>query len=293
MADKLEPANKQVRRRRLLRGGATVLAGAVGAGVVTTVSASPAQADAGSGLILGTDNTAGTATTSVTTSSTSGATLSLANTALSSGEAGAPLQLVPSGDIITGPVGSVGMSADGTLYAVTADAFVEMVRTDWNTPQTVAITPTRLLDTRSSSGRTNLINPGALNSSGQVPAGGTIHLDLSSIMVLADAIFFNITVVPGSAAGFATVFPYATTKPGTSSINFQPSAAVANFGFVAVGWDATYSDAISIYVNKATHVLIDVTGISTTYPAGIAGFGAGLKAGQTSVARPTRVRPRG
>jgi hypothetical protein len=61
--------------------------------------------------------------------------------------------------------------------------------------------PSWILDTRSASGRANILNPsGNLDSHGRLLAGKTITISAYSLVCFADALFANLTVTVTDAA---------------------------------------------------------------------------------------------
>lgn len=74
----------------------------------------------------------------------------------------------------------------------------------------------------------------------------------------------NVTAVAPSAAGFLTVFPAATVRPGVSSLNFAPGQTVPNQVTVAV----SPSGAVAIFNSAGvTNVVVDVDGYYTSISA--------------------------
>lgn len=146
----------------------------------------------------------------------------------------------------------------------------------------VAITPCRVLDTRDPDG----------------PYGGpklptttarTINMPGSACSLpIANAYSVNITVfgsTPSANFQFLTAYPGGTTRPNSSSINFQAGAQVNNGGTIP----ANATGDIDIYSSLSTHVVIDVNGYFIDAPAaGGAGditgviAGTGLTGGATS-----------
>ena len=106
-----------------------------------------------------------------------------------------------------------------------------------------AVTPTRVLDTRS----------------GAKPAAGAV-LDLplvgAAVPVGAAAVVVTLTATQADGAGFVTAYPCSTARPVASNVNVVAGASVPNLATVAVG---TGGD-ICIYVSVATHVLVDLAG---------------------------------
>lgn len=116
-----------------------------------------------------------------------------------------------------------------------------------------AITPVRILDTRTTNGGHNAPFAAgetfdlAVLGRGAVPSFGVA------------AVLVNITVVPASGGGYLTVWASGITRPTASNVNFTANGdVVANTALVALGANG----AISIYSGFAAgeHVIVDVQG---------------------------------
>ncbi len=145
----------------------------------------------------------------------------------------------------------------------------------------VAVTPARVLDTRTALGL-----PGAITSpvGARVQITGAIARPGGSTAIVvpsgATAVVLNVTAVQPEAAGFLSVRPDGTSgPPETSNLNFEARAIVPNAVTVALppsgAIEVTY-DAFGTS-GPTTHALIDVTGYyvagsgGATGPAGPAG----------------------
>lgn len=255
-----------VDRRRLLRRAGTVAAGIAGTGVVGAVAAVPAQAAPGDPVLQGRDNNAEQATT-LRSSSATAATLRLANSNTTldpEGQvvAGPVLQLAPSGQGISSQAefGSLGMDANGTIWAITGEIgdfkFRDYLRTNVNSNMIVPIAPQRVIDTRSADLRTRIVNPaGNLDTSGRLLAGRTIHINLEEFVFIGEALFGNVTVVGPLANGFIQIFPYGIQRPAVSTINFHTNQTLSNSFMSGIGYVVDY---ISLYASRTTHVIVDV-----------------------------------
>ena len=135
--------------------------------------------------------------------------------------------------------------------------------TEFTANQVVTILPQRILDTRTSTGRTNILNKtGNLDSSGRLLAGHTINIDLTSLETAAASAFCNLTAVQPLSGGYMTLFP-GGTRPSTSSLNFTVGAVVANFA--VTGTSST--DTVSIFSLATSHVVLDITAFNVGNPA--------------------------
>ncbi len=112
-----------------------------------------------------------------------------------------------------------------------------------------ASTPTfRALDTRSGAqpgyGTTTCVRVAGLNS---IPSS-------------AHAVTVNIAAVQPRAQGYITAYPSGTSRPSTSTVNYQAGRNISNNAIVQVG----SLSKICLYASAQTHLLVDVTGYFTT-----------------------------
>ncbi len=113
-----------------------------------------------------------------------------------------------------------------------------------------AITPTRVLDTRSGIGFKGAVQHG-LNYAARVTA--PTHVPDANILAVA----MNVTVIQPTAPGWLAVWPWGVPRPLASNLNFSTGQTVANL--VVSGVNAT--GAIGIFLSAgATHVVIDIVG---------------------------------
>ncbi|MFZ2033803.1 MAG: IPT/TIG domain-containing protein [Candidatus Dormiibacterota bacterium] len=115
------------------------------------------------------------------------------------------------------------------------------------------LSPYRILDTRNT-GSGGPLGPGAIralqvtgSASTQIPPGAT-------------AAVLNVTEVYGSASSLLTVFPYGTSKPNASNLNFAAHTVIANLVTVTLGAHLGQG-WIDIYNALGTvNVVVDVEG---------------------------------
>lgn len=272
--------SRRVGRRALLTGGAMV-AGVVGAGAALTAAAAPASAATGSALLQGAKNTASSVNdpaTEIAATSTSAPTptLVLTNTGSpATSKASPPLRITPAAPGLYEPSdatvgGDMLATNDGNLWFTHNNPGDQPVKATVHTDATansfVPLTaPYRILDTRNSAGRANVLNAsGNLDSQGRLLAGHTIHIDLSALVWNGDAVTSNLTIIGPLAGGWALVWPGSGTRPNSSSIAFAKGQAIANL--TVCGIDHSYSssskvtDTIAITSAQTTHVILDVAG---------------------------------
>ena len=109
-----------------------------------------------------------------------------------------------------------------------------------------ALTPARILDTRSST----KVGPGAtreltVTGAGGVPADGV------------SAVVMNVTVTEPSAPSYLTVYPAGEDRPTASNLNFVAGQTVPNLVVVKLG----SGGKVNFYnAGGSTHVVADVVG---------------------------------
>jgi hypothetical protein len=141
------------------------------------------------------------------------------------------------------PLRGVPASSDGALR-ISGDA-PPTVTPPSSGGRYVAVTPRRVLDTRS--------------SGVPVPAGTAVALDLTnepSRPAGATAAVLNVTATEPRQGGFLTVYPCGVALPLASNVNFTAGATVPNSVAVALGAD----DRVCVYTNATVHVVVDVSG---------------------------------
>lgn len=303
MADEI--MERAVDRRRLLRRAGTVAATVAGAGAVGAAMGSPAAAAPGDPVAAGATTSAGTLNTRLENSSSANPTLTLANAAESNEggflEAGPQLRLEPNGDYVLGPVGSLGVSVDGTLWtsvpALGGGTAPDFVRTGANSTIVQSFAPVRILDTRTSSGRAGVLNKSVIDSGGYLRENQTLHLSLDSLFVWAWTIFANITVIPGEADGKVLAWPSGQPKPAQgTNVNWIAKATIGNFAAISVGSTTVNGivadNAISVFTNKNARIVIDIAGAVVNYPSDVISSAAFATAEAGSVrTRPARTMP--
>ena len=117
----------------------------------------------------------------------------------------------------------------------------------------VALTPTRILDTRDGTG---------VGVAGAVAANGTVNLKIFGAGGIptsnVSAVVMNVTEVAPTAAGNITVYPSGVSMPTVSNLNFRAGDVRPNLVTVKLGADGyvklTNSSAGS------THLIADVAG---------------------------------
>jgi len=273
-----------VGRRALLTRGSVVAAGVVGVGAVATAVAGPASAQATTAVDMNTANDAGTnpaQPTELDADNDTAPAFILTNTGIDASNVGSGpnLRLTPSPATATGyePTastvgGDLTATADGELWfthdftlATPPELFPAPVHTEATANVYAALeAPSRVLDTRTATGRANIVNAsGNLDSAGRLLAGHTIAINLDGLVFLAEAMFANLTVTGTVGSGYLTVWSGATARPTASSINFGAGVTLANFVSSGVSeFSTTILNVVGIYASQTTHVILDVAGFT-------------------------------
>jgi hypothetical protein len=276
--------DRSVARRGLLTRGGVVVAGAIGAGMAGAAVAAPAGAATGDPVVQGQSNTVGTnqPATEVTVANsptTPTPTVVLTNTGgdTTTGQASPPLRLTPAaGSALVVPAaatvgGDMVATNDGQLWFTHGIPGVgnvpAIVHTDANATSFVPLAaPRRMLDTRTSSGRANVLDPsGKFDSTGRLLAGGTIHINLTSLVIFGAGVTSNLTVTKPAAGGFLTLWSGAVARPTASSINFAAGQTIANLTVSGLAeFSTTATDTIAIFASATTHVILDVAAFAVS-----------------------------
>ena len=288
-----ESTDNPLARRSLLRGGA-VAAGAAGALILGAAQSPRAEAADGDAVLVGRAQSGVTSTSlqiegqalntvpTLTLLNANGPSLFLQP--LAPDWAGAPAV----GSITNTTIGPLvrvdgGSSGPVTTYLATG--------LDLDTlPLPVAITPTRLLDTRSAGGRASILrsSTGAIDSNGRLVGGGWIDIavDAANQDFTLAAAFLNVTSTQSLGNGYLTICPPGP-KPASSNLNFTKGVTIANAAFIGVGVVGTQF-AVRIYASTTTHVVLDLTGATVSNEPGPASQAASQQGTAASAQRRAR-----
>ena len=161
------------------------------------------------------------------------------------------------------PAGFIHLADQGPKVAAPADY-----------PTYRPVTPTRIVDTRSSLGAAG---PLAAGSDTSILVGGRAGLPKTAV----GAVVVNVTAVRPQAEGWLLTYPSGTSPAASSTLNYDAGSTVANQAVVGVGSDGR----IRLKVSQRTDVLVDVVGwypafgnLSTTTPTRILDTRSGLGA---------------
>lgn len=121
--------------------------------------------------------------------------------------------------------------------------------------------PCRILDTRNVGGA---IAAGGTRSFDTLTFGGSFTYQGGAatdcgLNFAVTAVALNLTAVQPNAAGFATVYPYLTTRPTASTLNYTAGAIVANETILKIP-NPYGADDFTIYTLEASHYVADVVG---------------------------------
>lgn len=261
-----EDKQPSVGRRSLLRGGAVL----AGAGLAGTALAQPAAAADGAPVLLGVDN-AETATTAITVNAADGdpdvAALRLNNAD------GPSLSLQPLDEAFSGSlkIGDIANTTLGPLIGVqdpTTDddsAVTSFLATGIDLeylPTPIAITPVRLVDTRTAAGRKGILatSANAFGPDFKLHRGASVDILVAPTTDGAALLsaFINLTAVDANGTGFLAAYPPGA-NPGTSTLNVVKGQTVANGAFVLVGEVGDYY-AIRVFTTAECWLIVDLTG---------------------------------
>lgn len=124
------------------------------------------------------------------------------------------------------------------------------------------IQPCRILDTRNTAAGAIVADASrdfvSINQSDYTAQGGSAS-DCGTLGVHAAAVAINLTAVAPDRGGYATVYPYGTTKPLASSVNYGAGEFVNNGIIVQVPNPLTTSD-FTIYSYGTAHYVADIVG---------------------------------
>ena len=131
------------------------------------------------------------------------------------------------------------------------------------------IQPCRILDTRNTAAGAIVADSSrdfvSINQSDYTAQGGSAS-DCGTLGVHAAAVAINLTAVAPDRGGYATVYPYGTTKPLASSVNYGAGEFVNNGIIVQIPSPLTTSD-FTVYSYGTAHYVADIVGYFAAAPA--------------------------
>jgi len=137
------------------------------------------------------------------------------------------------------------------------DLIADVVGYFGTTTSLVAMTPARLLDTRSTSGTID----GQFQHVGAISAGGRLDLTVAGRAGIpasgVGAVVLNVTATAPTSSGYLTIWPSTSSQPPTSNLNFVPGLTVPNLVISKVGTDGK----VALFNSAGqTDVIADVEG---------------------------------
>lgn len=125
------------------------------------------------------------------------------------------------------------------------------------------VAPCRILDTRVAGGTlaagfTRDFNA-VVGSGGNFSAQGGSATDCGVVAAGQAAVVINLTAVTPNGAGFATVYPFGTTRPLASSVNYTAGAVVNNSIVVKLPTPLTTKD-FTVYTFASSDFVADIVG---------------------------------
>ena len=121
--------------------------------------------------------------------------------------------------------------------------------------------PCRIVDTRVAGGAiaaNGTRSFKAVNSADFTAQGGSAT-NCATLGLTASAVALNITAVTPAGAGYATVFPFGTTQPLASSVNYTAGAIVNNAIIAQIPNPLQTSD-FTVFSFAQSHYVIDIVG---------------------------------
>lgn len=124
------------------------------------------------------------------------------------------------------------------------------------------VTPCRIVDTRVTAAGPIVANSTrsfvALNTDYSFQGGSATDCGTGGTS-LVGAVAMNVTAVTPGGAGFATVFPFNTSQPLASSVNYTAGAIVNNAIITRIPNPLTNND-FTIYTFAQSHFVVDIVG---------------------------------
>jgi hypothetical protein len=169
------------------------------------------------------------------------------------------LNLAPGRNSANLVIAKLGANGKVALYNAlnSTDLVADVVAWFATGSELTALTPARLLDTRSGASTVDGLDAGG----GALGAGGTLEIDVVGRAgvpaVGADSVVLNVTSVQPTRSGYLTVWPAGGTRPLASNLNLVPGRNVPNLVIVKLGSNGK----VAIYNSAgATDVVADIVG---------------------------------
>lgn len=277
-----------LQRRRFLRGGALLAAAAGGAVAASASSALPAAAAPVEYVRLGAENTASAATV-ISSGAESATTLALRPAA------GAALELA-SNEFPALAVNQIAGTSEGLVVGVKYPdddtVYTDYLATSSDVsalPVTYPVPPHRILDTKAK-------NTKAVVASSSSPFDKDRRLKKGAwidVVVEADVDDYSpiaahvvVTSTGSSSDGYLTVYVPSLPRTGVT-VSFLKKKQLSGSAYAGLD-DVKGKRAFRIYASQATHVAVDLTGITDVYDPVLSGADAGARSGGKVAAKPSR-----
>ncbi|MGA3211566.1 MAG: Ig-like domain-containing protein, partial [Terriglobales bacterium] len=149
--------------------------------------------------------------------------------------------------------GTIAATYSGDPYYLPGNGtFTQFVNPVASAVQFIPITPCRVVDTRGADGPYG----GPELTAGETRSFAIPSGPCAGIPETATAYSVNVTVVPPGPLGYLTIWPTGEGQPVVSTLNSLDGRIKANAAIIPAGTDG----AVSVYVNNATNVLLDISG---------------------------------
>ncbi|MBS1877474.1 MAG: hypothetical protein JSU00_29955 [Acidobacteria bacterium] len=125
-----------------------------------------------------------------------------------------------------------------------------------------SMTPCRVLDTRTTQGKTGLFGPPGLL--GYVSRDVPMLSSTCNIPATAQAYALNVTALPSGYLGFVSMWPTGQSYPGTSTLNSWDGNVVANAAVIPAG----NNGSITVVAGDPTELILDINGYFAPPAAG-------------------------
>ena len=167
--------------------------------------------------------------------------------------------------------GALAAAAAGGAVAAAATTALPASASDAVYAISLAVEPTRILDTRTSEGRTAIARTStdALTSKGRLRKGGWIDVKIAETdEVLLIGVFLNLTSLSSLKSGSLVVTGPSDEPPTGTTLTHAKGETVSNSAFVPVGTNDGFS-LVRVFASATGHVLIDLTGGSVVNLSGL------------------------
>jgi hypothetical protein len=122
------------------------------------------------------------------------------------------------------------------------------------------MTPCRVVDTRSSEGKTGAFGPPSLSSGAPSRTFPIPAAPGCGVPATAQAYALNATVVPTGYLGYLSIWPAGQPMPVVSTLNSWDGRIVANFALVPAGANGAVNAYTFVGAGAATDVVLDISG---------------------------------